>query len=110
MSAAQVRVLFSGNITRHPAFREFYARTWARGAGREAVCSVPSRCPCTAFANADKIMECGFLLGAHHGITTAQVDRVCDLLIAIDSGTAGGDAKAAAAASKHGEVTGAADF
>ena len=41
---------------------------------------------------------------------TAQVDRVCDLLIAIDSGAAGGDAKAAAAATKHGEVTGAADF
>jgi hypothetical protein len=26
----------------------------------------------------------GFLLGAHHGVTPADLDRVCDLLIEYD--------------------------
>ena len=30
--------------------------------------------------NADKIMRDGFLLGAHHGMTLDDVDRVCNLL------------------------------
>ena len=85
MLSLQVRVLFSGNITRHPAFREFYARTLQRPLPAppppRARCVADARCaallarpaPRAAFAAADKIMECGFLLGAHHGITTAQV-------------------------------------
>jgi len=54
----QTRVTFAGNITRHPAFREYLDE----------------------FENADKIMKDGFLLGAHHGMTLEDVDRVCDLL------------------------------
>jgi len=54
----QTRVTFAGNITRHPAFREYL----------------------DDFENADKIMKDGFLLGAHHGMTINDVDRVCNLL------------------------------
>jgi CDP-6-deoxy-D-xylo-4-hexulose-3-dehydrase len=54
----QTRVTFAGNITRHPAFREYLGD----------------------FENADRIMKDGFLLGAHHGMTIEDVDRVCDLL------------------------------
>ena len=54
----QTRVTFAGNITRHPAFREFKHD----------------------FENADTIMCNGFLLGAHHGMTLEDVDRVCNLL------------------------------
>jgi len=52
----QTRVTFAGNITRHPAFRQF----------------------CAVFPNADSIMANGFLLGAHHGMTLEDVDYVCD--------------------------------
>jgi len=54
----QTRVCFAGNITRHPAFREYLSD----------------------FPVADKIMRDGFLLGAHHGMNTEDVDRVCNLL------------------------------
>lgn len=54
----QTRVTFAGNITRHPAFRKYL----------------------DDFENADKIMKDGFLLGAHHGMTINDVDRVCNLL------------------------------
>ena len=54
----QTRVTFAGNITRHPAFREYLQE----------------------FENADLIMKDGFLLGAHHGMDLDDVDRVCDLL------------------------------
>jgi CDP-6-deoxy-D-xylo-4-hexulose-3-dehydrase len=52
----QTRVTFAGNVTRHPAYREFLQD----------------------FKNADLIMKNGFLLGAHHGMTTNDVDYVCD--------------------------------
>lgn len=51
----QTRVTFAGNITRHPAYRQFFQ----------------------PFANADKIMKDGFLLGAHHGMSVEDVDYVC---------------------------------
>ena len=54
----QTRVTFAGNITRHPAFEHFKK----------------------PFENADLIMRNGFLLGAHHGMDTEDVDYVCDLL------------------------------
>ena len=54
----QTRVTFAGNITRHPAFREYLDE----------------------FENADKIMKDGFLLGAHHGLDIEDVDSVCNLL------------------------------
>jgi CDP-6-deoxy-D-xylo-4-hexulose-3-dehydrase len=52
----QTRVTFAGNITRHPVYREYLE----------------------TFENADTIMKDGFLLGAHHGMTTDDVDYVCD--------------------------------
>ena len=59
----QTRVTFAGNITRHPAFREYLQ----------------------VFENADAIMKDGFLVGAHHGMTIEDVDRVCDLLKAFEN-------------------------
>jgi CDP-6-deoxy-D-xylo-4-hexulose-3-dehydrase len=52
----QTRVTFSGNITRHPVYREFLE----------------------VFESSDAIMANGFLLGAHHGMTLGDVDYVCD--------------------------------
>jgi CDP-6-deoxy-D-xylo-4-hexulose-3-dehydrase len=52
----QTRVAFSGNITRHPAFRGYLE----------------------PFENADTIMKNGFILGCHHGMSLDDVDYVCD--------------------------------
>jgi CDP-6-deoxy-D-xylo-4-hexulose-3-dehydrase len=52
----QTRVTFAGNVTRHPVYREYLQ----------------------PFQNSDTIMKNGFLLGAHHGMTTEDVDYVCD--------------------------------
>lgn len=52
----QTRVTFAGNVTRHPVYREYLQ----------------------PFDNADTIMKNGFLLGAHHGMTTEDVDYVCN--------------------------------
>ena len=52
----QTRVTFSGNITRHPAYRKYLCE----------------------FKNSDTIMRNGFLLGAHHGMDLDDVDYVCD--------------------------------
>jgi len=52
----QTRVCFAGNVTRHPVYRQYLQE----------------------FTNADRIMAEGFLLGAHHGMTTDDVDYVCD--------------------------------
>ena len=51
----QTRVCFAGNVTRHPAYREYLEE----------------------FPNSDRIMAEGFLLGAHHGMTIKDVDYVC---------------------------------
>ena len=51
----QTRVTFAGNVTRHPIYREYLQE----------------------FKNSDDIMKNGFLLGAHHGMTTEDVDYVC---------------------------------
>ena len=59
-NGVQTRVCFAGNITRHPAYREKYLKP---------------------FPISDDIMSNGFLLGAHHGMTIADVDKVTDLLI-----------------------------
>jgi len=59
-SGVQTRVCFSGNITRHPAYREKYLKE---------------------FPVSDALMSDAFLLGAHHGMTVDDADRVCDLLI-----------------------------
>ena len=52
----QTRVTFAGNVTRHPAYREYLQD----------------------FPVADEVMKNGFLLGAHHGMNTEDVDYVCD--------------------------------
>jgi CDP-6-deoxy-D-xylo-4-hexulose-3-dehydrase len=52
----QTRVCFSGNITRHPIYRQYLEE----------------------FTNSDRIMAEGFLLGAHHGMTIEDCDYVCD--------------------------------
>jgi CDP-6-deoxy-D-xylo-4-hexulose-3-dehydrase len=52
----QTRVCFAGNITRHPAYRNYLQN----------------------FKNSDIVMANGFLLGAHHGMTIEDVDYVCD--------------------------------
>jgi len=57
----QTRVFFAGNVTRHPAFREFYS-------------------PDDPFPNSDLIMRDCFMLGAHHGLELEDVDYVCDVL------------------------------
>jgi len=51
----QTRVCFAGNITRHPAYRSLFQE----------------------FPEADRMMREGFLLGAHHGLSTEDIDRVC---------------------------------
>merc|ERR1719373_974309 len=58
----QIRVCFAGNITRHPAYRHHLQD----------------------FPVSDRIMAEGFLIGAHHGLTFDDIDRVCDLLIEYD--------------------------
>jgi CDP-6-deoxy-D-xylo-4-hexulose-3-dehydrase len=55
----QTRVTFAGNITRHPAYRDYLK----------------------PFEIADTIMKNGFLLGAHHGMDIVDVDYVCDKII-----------------------------
>ena len=55
----QTRVFFSGNITRHPAYKSFKQ----------------------AFTNADHIMSDGFLLGCHHGMNKSDVAFVCDAVL-----------------------------
>ena len=55
----QTRVTFAGNITRHPAYREYLE----------------------TFPNADTIMRNGFLLGAHHGMCLEDVDYVCNKIM-----------------------------
>jgi CDP-6-deoxy-D-xylo-4-hexulose-3-dehydrase len=52
----QTRVTFAGNVTRHPVYREYLQD----------------------FPVADEVMKNGFLLGAHHGMDTDDVDYVCD--------------------------------
>ena len=52
----QTRVCFAGNITRHPVYRHYLQE----------------------FVNSDRIMEEGFLLGSHHGMTVEDCDYVCN--------------------------------
>jgi CDP-6-deoxy-D-xylo-4-hexulose-3-dehydrase len=59
-NGVQTRVCFAGNITRHPAYREKYLKE---------------------FPVSDSLMSDAFLLGAHHGMTIEDADRVSDLLI-----------------------------
>jgi len=62
----QTRVCFAGNITRHPAYRQYLV-------------DMPE---------SDRVMADGFLLGCHHGMSLADCDRVCDLIFAFFRGSA----------------------
>ncbi len=55
----QTRVLFSGNITRHPVYKK-------NGPWRAA----------SSLDNADHVMANGFLLGCHHGMGAKEVDYI----------------------------------
>uniref|UniRef100_A0A0G4GST1 DegT/DnrJ/EryC1/StrS aminotransferase family protein n=1 Tax=Chromera velia CCMP2878 TaxID=1169474 RepID=A0A0G4GST1_9ALVE len=55
----QTRVCMAGNITRHPAYRHYLKE----------------------FPESDRVMAEGFMLGAHHGLTPEDVDRVCGLIL-----------------------------
>jgi CDP-6-deoxy-D-xylo-4-hexulose-3-dehydrase len=57
----QTRVFFAGNVCRHPAY-SMYA-------------SVKEN-----FPNSDTIMRDCFMLGAHHGLTTDDIDYCCAIL------------------------------
>ena len=61
----QTRVFFAGNVTRHPAYREFYEDG-------------------NPFPNSDAIMKNCFMLGAHHGLELEDIDYVCDILRSYD--------------------------
>lgn len=54
----QTRVCFAGNVTRHPMYRKYLQ-------------DLPG---------ADRIMDEGCLLGAHHGMTIEDVDYVCQMI------------------------------
>lgn len=60
-NGVQVRVLFSGNITRHPAYANVHYKI-----GGE-------------LKNADKIMKDGFLIGCHHGLTDRDIDYLIEV-------------------------------
>jgi CDP-6-deoxy-D-xylo-4-hexulose-3-dehydrase len=75
----QIRVFFAGNITRHPAYRQYLG----------------------SFPGSDTVMRDGFLLGAHHGLELEDIDRVCDLLIEYDRKNGAVTAGSAAAPAKE---------
>ncbi len=54
----QTRVLFSGNIVRHPITKEFEHKVVG------------------SLENADKVMASGFLLGCHHGMGKSEVNYI----------------------------------
>ena len=54
----QTRLLFAGNVLRHPAYKDMPHRIVG------------------SLANADKIMKDSFVIGAHHGMTMEMVDYI----------------------------------
>jgi CDP-6-deoxy-D-xylo-4-hexulose-3-dehydrase len=58
----QTRVFFAGNVCRHPAYAERFAAVK------------------DDFPVSDALMRGCFMLGAHHGLTEADVDYVCEVL------------------------------
>ncbi len=60
MNGIQTRVLFSGNITRHPLYKKIEHRIYGN------------------LKNADEIMRSGLLLGCHHGMADQDVAYVLD--------------------------------
>lgn len=59
----QIRILFSGNITRHPAYKHIKYRVSG------------------TLKNSDLVMEAGFLIGCHQGLSRSDMNyikKVCD--------------------------------
>jgi CDP-6-deoxy-D-xylo-4-hexulose-3-dehydrase len=54
----------AGNILRHPLYRDKYPEEAAKD-----------------FPVSDQVMRESFLVGCHHGMNEADVDRVCGVLI-----------------------------
>jgi CDP-6-deoxy-D-xylo-4-hexulose-3-dehydrase len=59
----QTRPIFTGNVLRQPAFMHLATRAHAN-----------------AFPVSDQVMENGFLLGAHHGMTAVQSKHLSNTL------------------------------
>ena len=57
----QTRVVFTGNITRQPGFKD-----------------VPQRRAPGGYPNADRVMQGGTLLACHHGLTDAMLAHMHD--------------------------------
>jgi CDP-6-deoxy-D-xylo-4-hexulose-3-dehydrase len=57
-SDIQIQMCFAGNITRHPAYRQYYE----------------------VFPNTDEIMKNGFLVGVHHGMDQNDADYVNEVI------------------------------
>lgn len=63
----QIRILFSGNITRHPAYKHIKYRISG------------------TLKNSDVVMESGLLIGCHQGLSQkdiAYIKKVCDAFLA----------------------------
>jgi len=58
----QTRTVFTGNILRHPGFKD-----------------IPHRADPNGFPNADQVMKGGVLLGCQQGMTDEQIDYMCDV-------------------------------
>jgi CDP-4-dehydro-6-deoxyglucose reductase, E1 len=58
----QTRTVFTGNILRQPGFSGIVRRERAGG-----------------YPNADAVMRGGLLVGCHHGLTSSDVERICDV-------------------------------
>lgn len=60
-AGVQTRTVFTGNILRQPGFRGIERRESKDG-----------------YPNADRVMRGGILLGCHQGMTSEQIDYVCE--------------------------------
>lgn len=60
----QTRVTMAGNILRHPIYTEKFPDQAKKG-----------------FPVSDRVMQEGFLIGCHHGLTEEKVKHVCNTLI-----------------------------
>ena len=60
----QTRPFFTGNVMRHPAFK-----------------NKPSRKAATGYANADLIMRGSLVIGCHHAMNQEQIDYIKDIFV-----------------------------
>lgn len=60
----QTRTVLTGNILRQPAFKNIKRKEAVRG-----------------YPNADRVMESGFLIGCHHGLSEEQIDYIKEVVV-----------------------------